>query len=268
MSKLHLRIKLNPGGIGARLDKLADVSSKADIFLRALAADVNLEMKKGELLALDFKNASIEFAIEYVGTAEERKVNHYNKTLKKITEYNPREIEQLEEIKPQTIKYYADIAESIEQDEKILFGIYENGSQEPAWQPLSKQISKQINESLLPIEYEGGIQAIIHSIFIEIERPYFKARELSSETLITCYYKNAHYDEIIRILETPHAIVHLTGTIKASKITRKIEDIKIKTIARAPHMAKEELLKFFGSAPDFTGELSTSDFINRMRSRG
>jgi hypothetical protein len=265
MARLHFRIKLNPGGIGAQLDKLAEVSSKTDQFLRSLANDVSLTMKKGELIAVRFENGSVAFDIEFIGIAEERQVNVYNSTLDKVVNYGVFPHMDLGPVRPQTLASYAAIADPIAADEKIEIGIYENGTNTPRWNILSKQVSKQILEDLRPIEYEGGIQAIIHSLVLESGKPSFKARELSSESLITCYYSEALYNDIVETLQSRYAVVHVIGTIWASRITKQIEEMRVDKITKAPVMTASELERLWGSAPNLTGDLTTEEFLHQIR---
>ncbi len=266
MARLRIRIKLNPGGVGAQLDKLAEVSSKTDQFLRLLANDVNLPIKKGDLVAVGFENSSVSFDVEYVGVAEERQVNVYNTNLEKVVKYGSSPIKDLGPVRPQTLASYAAIADPIASDEKIDIGIY-NGEDTPKWNILSKTVSKQILETLHPIHYEGAIQAIIHSAVFE-GKLSFKARELSSELLITCYAPESLYEDIMKTLESRGAVVHIYGTVRASRITKQIEEINVRTLRKAAKLTRSELDQLWGSAPNFTGTLSTEAYIDRLREDG
>jgi hypothetical protein len=79
MAQIKLRIELNKGRTGAPLEKLGCVARQMERFLRALGADLNLETKRGEWLAINFKNGSVAWDATYqndVTDAQFRRFNH------------------------------------------------------------------------------------------------------------------------------------------------------------------------------------------------
>jgi hypothetical protein len=204
-----------------------------------------------------------------VGTAKENQVKHYNEHLKQITDFRPDSQKPLKRIRPFTLAQFAKIADPIEADEQVGIGIYDNGNRRSAeWHYLSKATAREITKTLEPVEYDGGIQAIIHSLFLETDRPYFRARELSSEELVTCYYPRHLYKDIVETLQKPKTVVHIIGRVKASRLDRQVTEIIVQKIDPAQTMTKEELQRFFGSAPNLTGNLSTEEFLARIRHGG
>lgn len=270
MSKFHIRIKINPGGHGARLDKLGEISSQIEAFLRNLAQDTSIKVKKGDFVAVNFANGSACYDVELVSAVRGRQVQRYNTNLMKVIDFNPEDPKLLKGIRPQTIYQFAKIADPIESDEEVGIGLFENGGRKPKqWRYLSKATAKEIIKALAPVEYDGGIQAVIHSLFLEAERPYFKARELSTGELVTCFYKSEiHYPQIMDTLKRQQSIVHITGTAKASRLDRQVTEIAVDKIVPAKTITKEELYRFFGCAPNLTGNLSTGEFIARIRHHG
>ncbi len=270
MSKFHIRIKINPGGHGARLDKLGEISSQIEAFLRSLAHDTSIKAKKGDFVAVNFGNGSVCYDVELVSAIRGQKVQRYNTNLKKVIEFNPDDPKPMKGIRPVTIHQFARIADPIEADEEVGIGLYENGGKKPKlWKYLSKATAKEIINALAPVEYDGSIQAIIHALFLEAERPYFKAREISTDKLITCFYKpETHYDKIVESIKRQQSIVHITGKVKASRLDRQVAEITVEKIVPAKIMTKEELHRFFGCAPNLTGELTTEEFVDRIRHHG
>lgn len=122
--------------------------------------------------------------------------------------------------------------------------------------------------ALAPIEYEGAIQAMMHALFLEGERPYFKARELSSDKVVNCYYARNLYPDVVRVLERRRAVVHIYGSVKSSRLDKHVSEMNVTKIAQAERMTTEELHRLFGVAPHLTGELSTEDFMDTVRERG
>jgi hypothetical protein len=70
MARLRIKIELNPGGVGVRLDKLAKISEEFEKFLRSLAQDCGTSIELGEWLAKDFYDGSFGSMVEYVKHVE------------------------------------------------------------------------------------------------------------------------------------------------------------------------------------------------------
>jgi hypothetical protein len=67
MARIKVRFELNKGRIGAPLSKLGDISRQTERFLRSLAADVRIEAKAEEWLAVNFRNGSVSYDAELQG---------------------------------------------------------------------------------------------------------------------------------------------------------------------------------------------------------
>ena len=65
MARIRVRFEINKGQIGAPLDKLGEIASEAEKFLRMLAQDLRLDVKKGDWTALNFENGSVGFDVEF-----------------------------------------------------------------------------------------------------------------------------------------------------------------------------------------------------------
>ena len=146
-------------------------------------------------------------------------------------------------------------------------GLFTNGSGRPdEWRDISKQQSVGISEYFDElIESTGTIQGIVHSLYKESQPPYFDLRELSNEKLIKCQYPIRLYEQVVESLKKRDAIVIVQGEIKARRRDQKIDRIVVRQMKVAPELTKADLEDFFGCVPDFTGDLSTEEYISRMR---
>jgi hypothetical protein len=89
MAQIKLRLELNKGRTGAPLEKLGGVARQMESFLRALALDLKLEVKKGEWLAVNFRNSSVSWDVAYQVEVTEAQFRHFNQCVEFITDYDP-----------------------------------------------------------------------------------------------------------------------------------------------------------------------------------
>jgi hypothetical protein len=113
MSRLRVRIELNRGGVGVPLDKLASVVQQAQSFFRMLGDDVHIDQSQGDWLGFDFDHESLNFTAEFVGPVTQEQVAEFHSAFDGTTP-----------LRRATIAQFARIADAIEEDEVIGFGLY------------------------------------------------------------------------------------------------------------------------------------------------
>ncbi|MDA2915978.1 hypothetical protein MYX64_03925 [Nitrospinae bacterium AH_259_B05_G02_I21] len=266
MARLRIRIELSKGKPGVPLDTLGDISKESERFFRMVGEDVGLDIAKGQWLAVDFESRSLSFTAEYVGEPTEEQVNKYNDALEYATTFEPELAELDGPVRRATMAQFAKIAIPAEPDEVVGLGIYEVGKPKPAWHYLSKEKSEAISKWVESVvEYYGSVQGAVHSLYKEAHPPYFDIRELSTNKLIKCSFSVERYPEIWKLLEKKEAIVHISGMISASKADKKIEQLRVQEVRVAQDISEEDFERFFGIAPDLTGELTTEDYLDKIR---
>ena len=139
MSRLRIRMELNRGGVGVPLHKLASVVDEAQKFFRMLGEDIHIGKDSGEWLGLDFDNKSLNFTAEFVGPVEPAQVRQFYAAFDGVTL-----------LRRATIAQFARIADAIDEDELIGFGLYQNDEEsEPGeWRSLSKREALRITEEI------------------------------------------------------------------------------------------------------------------------
>ena len=105
----------------------------------------------------------------------------------------------------------------------------------------------------------------MHSLYKESEPPYFDVRELSSQQIVKCIYRPENYLQVVELLKSKDAVVLISGTIKARRIDRKIEEIRVEKMRSTEPLSDDEFSRLRGSAPDLTGDMSTEEFIESSR---
>jgi hypothetical protein len=138
MSRLRVRIELNRGGVGVPLEKLASVVQQAQSFFRMLGDDVHIDQSQGEWLGFDFDHESLNFTAEFVGPVTQDQVAAFHSAFDGTTG-----------LRRATIAQFARIADGIDEDEVIGFGLYLNEGDDPAeWRCLSRRDALRISEEI------------------------------------------------------------------------------------------------------------------------
>src|SRR3984885_2162206 len=138
MSRLRVRIELNRGGVGVPLNKLASVVQQSQSFFRMLGDDVHIDQNQGEWLGFDFDHESLNFTAEFVGAVTQDQVAAFHSAFDGTTP-----------LRRATIAQFARIADAIEEDEVIGFGLYFNEGEDPGeWRCLSRRDALRIAEEI------------------------------------------------------------------------------------------------------------------------
>jgi len=124
--------------MGVPLNKLASVVQQAQSFFRMLGDDVHIDQSQGDWLGFDFDHESLNFTAEFVGAVTQDQVAAFHSAFDGTTP-----------LRRATIAQFARIADAIEEDEVIGFGLYLNESDDPAeWRCLSRRDALRIAEEI------------------------------------------------------------------------------------------------------------------------
>ena len=149
MARLRIRVELNRGGVGVPLYKLASVVEEAQRFFHLLAEDVHIEKNRGEWLAFDFDNGALNFTAEYVGPVSAAQVHAFAAAFDGTTS-----------LRRATIAQFTRIADAIDEDELIGFGLYQSDQEsEPSeWRCLSRRDALRIADEIQVLLGASGEQ--------------------------------------------------------------------------------------------------------------
>jgi hypothetical protein len=139
MARLRVRVELNRGGVGIPLHKLSSVVQEAEKFFQMLAEDVRIEKDRGEWLAFDFDNESLNFTAEYVGPASPDQVQAFAAAFDGTTS-----------LRRATIAQFTRITGAIGEDELIGFGLYhaDHETEPSEWRCLSRRDALRIADEI------------------------------------------------------------------------------------------------------------------------
>ncbi len=137
------------------------------------------------------------------------------------------------------------------------------------WIQLTKSKAAEIQAEIQArVRAYGALQGIVHSVFLGSRPPFFNLREKSTGALVKCIYSPAVYPELAAALQRMNAIIHVFSYTSTDLVDRKIEDMEVSQILLAPVLRESEFERLFGSDRQFTGGLTTQEFINNVRDRG
>jgi hypothetical protein len=266
MARLKVRFELNRGRTGAPMEKLGEISKQAEKFLRALAKDLSVETRKGGWLALEFKNGSVSFDAEYQTDVPEGVAREFSRALSFITDFDPDTEGANGLVSEATLMEYARIGGMIDPDEVIGLGIYNGDSKKPKWRAITHLTMSQITSVLeAPIVSYGAVQGILHSWHMQAHHPYFHVRELATDHLVRCFYGSALHPRVAAATQEPATVVHVGGYLTLDRITKTITDMRADRLDKAEVLSGADFERFFGSAPELTGEVDTDEFVDSIR---
>jgi len=269
MSRIKVRFELNKGRTGAPMSKLGDISRQAERFLRALAADLKIDSKAHEWLAVNFRNGSVSYDAEFQGDISGAEIDAFNRGLEFLADYDAHTEGTNGTVSHMTVLEFARLGSFIDPDEVIGLGIYGRDPNKLKWRRISyAQTSDMRSELEAAIPSYGSVQGIIHSLQKEATRPYFRMRELSTEALINCYYPVRLYADVARALQERTNILHVAGQMKYDRPSRSIAELDVDRIDTGRILSSIEFEELFGSMPNFTGRQSTDEYIDDIRANG
>lgn len=269
MAKLRVRLEINRGRTGAPLAKLARIAEQAERFLRSLANDSGVPTKANEWLAVNFKNGSVSFDGEFQGEIAVAAAEIYARNLEFVADFDP-DVEGANGlVTDATLSEFAKIGTLIDPDEVVGLGIYRPDSDKPRWRQITYSKTADIRRRVeTPLPSYGSVQGILHAWFKEVRDPHFQLRELATSNLINCFYAADHYDDVARAVKERSTVLHVSGNILFDRIRRVATELRTQRIDRANMLDPAEFEALIGSAPDFTGDMSTADFVDDIRRDG
>jgi hypothetical protein len=269
MAKVRVRVELNKGRRGISLGKLSKIAEETLQFLGMVYRDAELPGDPKGWIAVNFDNNSVDFDCECLEDVEMSEVHRTNKILRAIM-VNDRSSSMKRIVSDSTRRQYSRIANAIEPDEEVTFGLFVNGDVQPhETHHLTKSTAYEIELELpTAASYYGEIQGTIHSLFKEEKPRRIRVRELATENLVDCRFDEESYRNLIDVLKEPRGVVFIEGEINENLASEAIDSVHGKAFRLAPVFDEEKFHSLIGCSPNLTGELSTEEFVERFRDNG
>lgn len=268
MSRLKIKLELNPGGDGVRLDKLANIAGELEKFLRSLANDCGLRVAAGEWVAREFYNGSMGAIVEHIGTVDPVVAIKFNAGVRKFARFDADRDAFNGEFSETTIRQFVQIGETLDTDEAVKIGLHDDPSTDAVeWQQIVKRTAIDVEEATLrPIYYMGSIQGRLGTWFKESDFIY--VRDAVFGVLVKCIYRPSMYDVIYQSYRDKRAVIHATGRIKSDRLSGVPKEMTVDAIERFEELSDGEFSSVFGCAPGLIGGEEVDDFLDRIRDDG
>lgn len=270
MARLRVRFRFNHGRLGAPMDKLGEFAAQAEKFLRSLSSDLKLEVRKGEWIADNFKNGSFECDAEYGGALTDLDRDSGIDALDGVFGPDPLSVCNKGLVSPFTIMEFAKIGQLLNPDDYFEGAVYREDDATTV--PLRKVTYKKTAEirQLLEAPYvsDGMIQGLFYNWHPGADPRFFNIRSLQSGQLVRCEYRKDFHRRVHDASETEGAVVLVYGTVHWERITNNILRIDVADIEIAEPLTDAEFTRFFGSAPEYTGDMTTDEYIDWLRGDG
>jgi hypothetical protein len=268
MATLRVRFKLNPGRSGISLGKLSKQSENIELFLRSLAADLGEDDASHLWLAKDFKNGSVFNTAEFQAVVDAETAAQFNEAVDALTKFKARPKVKLPKfITASTVDRFASLRQSLDDDEAIGIALFDIESGKlKRWANVDRLQLEQIAQSIeTEARYVGAIMGSTHEWNKGAKEPYIIIRELNSGELVKCIYKDDDYGNVAKLFGDKASVVIIEGAMTFNRISGKSEVTMATRFDLAPNFSDDDYERFFGCAPNMTGDLDTSEFIERGR---
>jgi hypothetical protein len=254
---------LNEGGEGAPLGQIVDIGQEVERFLRYLAEDAGIEIGRRDWVAHDFENASVRFDVEAPKGLDASAIDAFNRKFDYVATYDPAKARPIEGVRHVTMLQYAKAASALAAHEKMSFGLYRPDGKKPyEYRQLSKLRAVELQQKLTEkMRFKTTIQGTIHDL--GVEEHYFSLRERKSGRLIRCDFSPKQYERVHEVAKKPNALIYVRGIVQQRRVDRFIESMKVELLKEAP-TAPNVFTSLFGQYPDFTGALSTVEFVDQQ----
>jgi hypothetical protein len=252
------------------MDKLGEFSSQTERFLRSLAIDLGLPIRKGEWLASKFSNESVAFDGEYPGAVPEAVAAKGLDALKLISGEEPLAAVNRGVVSFGTAAEFSRIGRIMDPDEKFYIGLYEHDEGQPnEWREVTYRRAAEMRQLLdAPIASYGSVQGTLHAWHQGSDPSFFVVRELATNALVRVNYKAALHTKVLKAHERPLSVVHVYGDIQWDRATGTILTMDVTDIEVSEPLTEFEFQKLIGSAPTLTGALTTEEYIEWVRGDG
>lgn len=262
MTDVLLKITLNKGRHGIPLHKLAKFTKEIDKFLEMLSNDLKIE--KPEWISEKFKNGSFGCSNRLATKIPEEQSVIAQKALEQVTN-GKTTVDRLDYgIRPQTFGQFAKIIAPGDIDESVDIGVLtEKGTisrrilTKKRADTIEKQIKRKINKYC-------GHRGTISAFFPGSNKIHLSERHTGKT--INCIFRDELYGRIVKVLHKQNALVNIEGWLRQD-VNDDSAYLHIDHLSELPAYKEGIIEKLFGCDPHFTGNLSTVEYLDKIRER-
>ena len=273
MARIRARFKLNKGRRGIAPEKLVRQIKKLSEIVQSLSRDLQLGGVGGWLVS-DFQNASVDALWEHQEIANDRSALQWNTALTYIASKANDSIDAIkpEYVSDRSIRLVAEFGDELDSGEPFVVGLFlsdDAPADSPSWLESEALGIKSLAADVIAlVEYEGCISGTPYEIAMGAERPFFKVREVTTRELVKCFYPVKLHSDVYGAMKDKDGLVYVYGSIEQNQLTGLFDNVKVRSIERAPSFSPADFEKFLGSAPTFSGKLNSETYVAKIRGHG
>lgn len=268
MANFRIRVGLNRGRGPVSFKHLSALTEEINSFLRRLGEDAGLPDSVNQWLATKVEDGSFLSDAEPDIEVSPEVGAHLENMMAAIVRGDSLAAQQLG-VSERTRLEYADLAKRAESTHvPVEFGLYPSSvvNKKPDWHRVTIENAQLLTVSVSPyVEYMGEVQGVVHAWFKESSEPHFQLRELGHNHLVNCYYRSEHYADVLRAVAHREERVHVSGLVHGNRMDKRIESIRVSKIRNAVEFSDADFERFFGCAPNMTGDMDSAEFVSRHR---
>ena len=265
MSPLRIRIELNKGRVGMPFGKLARVCKEATKFLEMLSED--LDIPEGDAwVAEEFENGSVMFDVRHAVNIEPVAAEAARQALGMIFRETSENLPLAVRIRGETLRQFRKVTLSLDPDEYIRIGVYHGNEHRPdSWYKIPRSDAVELTDRIIDRGTYGEVQGVVNAFFKEALPPYVRIRELSSGNLVKCFFRVDQYQAAIDLLEDKDAVVFVEGWLREDASSGATREVRVEGFTPAVEFDEKAVETLFGAVPDYTGSLTSEQFVARIR---
>lgn len=267
MSALRIRMELNRGRVGMPFGKLARVCHEATKFLEMLAED--LELPQGDAwVAEEFENGSVNFDVRHGVQVDPVVAESARQALGMVIGETSENLPIAVRIRSETRRQFRKITRALDPDEVMRIGVYRGDEHRPDpsnWYQVQRSDAVELTEGIIDRGTYGEVQGVVNAFFKEHQPPYVRVRELSTGNLVKCFFRADQYQAAVELLEDKDAVVFVEGWLREDASSGATREVSVEDFTPAVDFDEKAVEGLFGSVPDYTGELTSEEFVERIR---
>ena len=267
MANFRMKVGLNRGKGPVDFKSLSSLTDEINSFLRKLGEDAGLVASANKWFATNVEDGSLLTDAEPGLEVSPETAARLEEMVAAIVRGDAVGSQGLG-VREQTKLQFAVVARKASNIHvPVDFGLYgSTRSKQVVWHSVNEDQASRLTLYVSPtVDFMGGIQGVIHAWFKESGEPHFQLRELGHNALINCYYRPEHYNDILRAVARREERVHVAGLIRASRIDKTIESVKVSKIKNPVDFTDADFERFFGCAPSMTGDRDSAEFVEWNR---
>lgn len=266
MSALRIRIELNKGRVGMPIGKFARVCDETTRFLTMLGEDLGFpESGPNSWLAEEFENASVDFDLRFAFDLNAAQAEIGRQALAMIISETSEYLPVAVRIRHETRRQFRKVTRALDPGEPMRIGVYGDNAREPHWFTVERSDALEATEALVDRSTYGEVQGVINAFFKEHEPPYIRIRELSTGNLVKCFFRSEQYKEAVDLLNDKNAVIFVEGWLREDATTGAVREIRVEDFTPAAEFDEKFVESFFGAVPDYTGKLTSEQFVENIR---